>query len=217
MTDYFSVFGLPRRLEVDERELQRRFYALSREHHPDFHQAADSETQDATLQRSALVNRAYRVLRDPLRRLEHVLALEAGGEAAAGRGGLRGPDKPTAPRDLLEEMLEIQETLEEARAAGMSGEAAARVRAERDRLVERRAADDTAVAARAAEWDALCAAGGDRSPLLAWFRERLARRAYLGTVIDDLGEALGEEPESAQSTRGTAQAGAPDPRSRAGR
>src|SRR5688572_11246498 len=100
MTDYFSVFGLPRRLQVDGRELQRRFYALSREHHPDFHQAADADVQEAALQRSALVNRAYRALRDPLSRLEHVLALEAGGEGQAGRGGLRGPDKPTAPRDL---------------------------------------------------------------------------------------------------------------------
>jgi molecular chaperone HscB len=207
-TDYFSVFGLPRRLQVDERELQRRFYELSREHHPDFHQGADAETQEATLQRSALVNRAYRALRDPLSRLEHVLALEAGGEAAAGRGGLRGPDKPTAPRNLLEEMLEVQEALEEARAAGMSGDALERVRAERDRLVARRAADDAAVAARAAEWDTLSASGGDRGPLLAWFRERLARRAYLGTVIDDLGEALGEEPESARSARGVAQAAA---------
>jgi hypothetical protein len=32
--------------------------------------------------------------------------------------------------------------------------------------------------------------------LVAWFKERLAARAYLRTVIDDLGEALGEDTDS---------------------
>ena len=40
MTDYFAVFGLPRKLGVDAEALQRRFYELSRQHHPDFHQRA---------------------------------------------------------------------------------------------------------------------------------------------------------------------------------
>src|SRR5260370_15834737 len=42
MTDYFTVFGLPRKLAVDAPALQRRFYELSREHHPDFHHGADA-------------------------------------------------------------------------------------------------------------------------------------------------------------------------------
>ena len=43
MTDYFAVFGLPRKLAVDGEALQRRFYELSRQHHPDFHQGAGAE------------------------------------------------------------------------------------------------------------------------------------------------------------------------------
>ena len=39
MTDFFQVFGLQRRLAVDTAALQRRFYELSRQWHPDFHQA----------------------------------------------------------------------------------------------------------------------------------------------------------------------------------
>ena len=58
MPNYFEVFGLPRKLSLDLQELQRRFYDLSRRHHPDFHQTAGAEAQAAALEASALVNRA---------------------------------------------------------------------------------------------------------------------------------------------------------------
>lgn len=190
MTDYFTVFGLPRKLAVDADALQRRFYELSRQHHPDFHQGTDAARQAEALARSALVNRAYRALRDPLPRVEYLIALEEGREVREG-----ATEKPRAPRELLEEMLEVQEALEEAKAAGMTGEAAARVREERARLEARHAAEAEAIAARAAEWDRVVDAGGDRRPLLTWFKQRLATRAYLRTVIDDLSEALGERED----------------------
>ncbi len=196
MTDYFAVFGLPRKLTVDADFLQRRFYELSRRHHPDFHQGADAARQAEALARSALVNRAYRALRDPIPRVEYLIALEEG------RGAREGAtEKPTAPRELLEEMLEVQEALEEAKATGMTGEAAARVREERARLEARYAAEADAIAGRAAEWDRLVDEGGDRKPLLEWFKHRLATRAYLRTVIDDLSEALGEQEEGHVSYR----------------
>jgi len=196
VTDYFAVFGLPRKLTVDADFLQRRFYELSRRHHPDFHQGADAARQAEALAQSALVNRAYRALRDPIPRVEYLIALEEG------RGAREGAtEKPTAPRELLEEMLEVQEALEEAKATGMTGEAAARVREERARLEARYAAEADAIAGRAAEWDRLVDEGGDRKPLLEWFKHRLATRAYLRTVIDDLSEALGEQEEGHVSHR----------------
>ena len=196
MTDYFTVFGLPRKLTVDLDALQRRFYELSRQHHPDFHQGTDAAKQAETLARSALVNRAYRALRDPLPRVEYLIALEEGREVREG-----ATEKLRAPRELLQEMLEVQEALEEAKAEGMSGEAAERVREERARLEARYATEAEAIAGRAAEWDRLVDAGGDRTPLLEWFKQRLATRAYLRTVIDDLSDALGEREESDVSHR----------------
>jgi molecular chaperone HscB len=190
VSDYFTVFGLPRKLVVDGEALQRRFYELSREHHPDFHQGTDAARQAEALARSALVNRAYRALRDPLPRVEYLIALEEGREVREGAS-----EKPKAPRELLQEMLEVQEALEEARAAGMTGEGADRVREERARLEARYAAEAEAIAGRAAEWDRLVDGGGDRKPLLEWFKQRLATRAYLRTVIDDLSDALGEREE----------------------
>jgi molecular chaperone HscB len=196
MSDYFTVFGLARKLGVDGEALQRRFYELSREHHPDFHQGADAAGQAEALARSALVNRAYRALRDPLARVEYLIALEEGRETREG-----ATDKPRAPRELLQEMLEVQEALEEAKAEGLGGEAAARLREERGRLEARYAAEADAVSARFPEWDRLVEEGGDRKALLEWFKQRLATRAYLRTVVDDLSDALGEREEDHVSHR----------------
>jgi molecular chaperone HscB len=194
--DYFAVFGLPRKLSVDGEALRTRFYELSRAHHPDFHQGADAEAQAETLARSALVNRAYRALRDPLARVEYLIALEEGRDTREG-----APARPAAPEELLAEMMEVQETLEEAKAAGMDDGACARLREERERLQERKRAEEDALVGRAANWDAVLDSGADRRPLLEWFKARLAARAYLRTVIDDLSEALGEDLESHVSHR----------------
>jgi len=191
MSDYFTVFELPRKLTVDGEALQRRFYELSRQHHPDFHQGADAARQAEALTQSALVNRAYRALRDPLARVEYLIALEEGREVREG-----ATDKPKAPRELLQEMLEVQETIEEAKAEGLGGEAAERLRGERRRLEERYAAEAEAIVARSGEWDRLVDEGGDRKALLEWFKQRLATRAYFRTVIEDLSDALGESEES---------------------
>jgi molecular chaperone HscB len=196
VSDYFTVFGLPRKLTVDGAALQRRFYELSRQYHPDFHQGAAAEQQAETLARSALVNRAYRALRDPLPRVEYLIALEEGREVREG-----ATDKPAAPRELLQEMLEVQEAVEEAKAEGMSPAAGERVREQRARLEARYAAEADAIVGRAGDWDRLVEAGGDRKPLLEWFKQRLATRAYLRTVIDDLTDALGEREESHVSHR----------------
>ena len=185
MNDYFAVFDLPRKLRLDQDALKARFYELSRRHHPDFHQGASAAAQETALTTSALVNRAYRALRDPIARVEYLVALEEGREV---REDSR--ERPRAPRELLEEMLEVQEAIEEARAEGAAG--APRLRAERERLRARYQEEARAIEARGAEWDAAVDTGGDRAPLLAWFKQRLATRAYLRTVIDDLSDALGE-------------------------
>ena len=196
MSDYFTVFGLPRKLGVDTEALQRRFYELSRQHHPDFHQGAGAERQAEVLGQSALINRAYRALREPLARVEYLIALEEGREVREG-----AIDKPKAPRELLEEMMEVQEALEEARAEGLAGDAATRLREERRRLEQRYAAEAATIVDRSAEWDRLVDEGVDRRPLLEWFKQRLATRAYLRTVIDDLSDALGEREDQHVSHR----------------
>jgi DnaJ-domain-containing protein 1 len=136
-----------------------------------------------------LVNRAYRALRDPLARVGYLIALEEGGATGA-------EIRPKPPRDLLEEMLEVQEALEDAKASGLDARAIERLGRQRQSLSSRQAALEASVVARFPEWDRAVDAGADRTALLAWFREALAGRAYLRTVIDDLAEALGEDQET---------------------
>ena len=93
--DFFEVFGLPRKLGIDAAELQRRFYALAREHHPDFHQAAPPEELARVEAASALVNAAYRTLRDPIARVDYLVRLEEGRETKEGAADWRILYKPT--------------------------------------------------------------------------------------------------------------------------
>ena len=61
--------------------------------------------------------------------MEYLVALEEGRDTREGATA-----RPTAPRELLAELVEVQEALEEAMAAGMDEQAGARLRAERERL-----------------------------------------------------------------------------------
>src|SRR3989454_2541833 len=130
--DHFEVFGLPRRLGIDAAQLQRAFYELSRRSHPDFHQAAPPERQAEILEASARLNAAYRVLRDPIARVEYLVRLEEGRDTKEG-----ATVKPKAPPELLEEMFEIQEALQEARAGGLDEAGRAAPVRQRDPLVAR--------------------------------------------------------------------------------
>lgn len=185
MSDFFTVFGLERRLGIDVAALQQRFYALSRRWHPDFHQAAPAEEQARVLEESARVNAAYRALRDPVARVEYLIRLEEGRDTTEGAAV-----KPTAPPALLAEMFEIQESLEEARAGSLDTATRASLAVQRAALQAR--VDETEariVGPLSQAWDA--AAAGQRPAVLGALKEALATRAYLRTVVDDLGGALG--------------------------
>ena len=187
--DHFEVVGLPRRLGMDEADLQRRFYELSRCHHPDFHQGAPPDEQARSLETSARINAAYRTLRDPIRRVEYLVRLEGGEEATTGDGA-----KPKAPPGLLAEMFEIQEALQEARDGGLDETGRAVLQDERARLeVRYREVEARLRGPLSKAWDD--ATSEERPGVLAACRESLATRAYLRTVIDDLAHVLGEGQE----------------------
>jgi molecular chaperone HscB len=193
--DFFEVFGLPRKLGIDAAELQRRFYALAREHHPDFHQAAPADERARVEETAALVNAAYRTLRDPIARADYLVRLEEGRETREG-----DTDRPKAPPALLQEMFEIQEALAEAKAGTLDDATRATLDEHRERLRARLGDEETRLAGPlSARWDA--AAPAERPAVLAAFKDALATRAYLRTVIDDLADALGEREDASVSHR----------------
>jgi molecular chaperone HscB len=58
--DYFSFFGLPRKLTMDLPDLEQRFRALSRQFHPDYFYTASGQERLASLERASYLNDAYR-------------------------------------------------------------------------------------------------------------------------------------------------------------
>jgi molecular chaperone HscB len=125
--DYFSFFGLPRKLNIDTSTLEREFYALSRKLHPDIYAGSKSQEQEWSLEQSSRLNDAYRILKDPIRRTEYLLKLEGvelegQSKAATEEARKTGEKKQIVPPDLLEAVFELNMQLEELRATKKGGE-----------------------------------------------------------------------------------------------
>src|SRR5712692_6053240 len=126
-SDYFSFFGLPRKLRLNESELEKSFYSLSRQFHPDYFMSGDERERQASMERSSMLNDAYRTLRDRVARVSYLLTLEGYKEA-----------EKKAPPDLLEEVFELNMQVEELKAAKKLGDA--------DEVLEARASLEEALA-----------------------------------------------------------------------
>ena len=74
--DYFAFLGVPRKLQLDPADLERRFRELSRQFHPDYFYNATAGERRASLERSSYLNDAYRALKNPVTRLEYLLRVE---------------------------------------------------------------------------------------------------------------------------------------------
>ncbi len=126
--DYFTFFGLPRKLVLNVAGLEKEFYTLSRKLHPDLYSGADSREQEWSLEQSSQLNDAYRTLKDPIKRTQYLLRLEGveleeqsktATEQARASGSLK---KQVVPPDLLEEVFDLNMQLEELRAQKKMGE-----------------------------------------------------------------------------------------------
>jgi molecular chaperone HscB len=191
--DYFSFFGLPQKLQVDLVELEKKFHALSWKLHPDnFGQATERERALAVEQSSQL-NDAYRTLRDPVRRVEYLLQ----------RAGVRkeGTTKQQAPPELLEEVFELNESLDELRSARQSNDGSgmaglkARLEAAQHNFESKLGQVDAELRAAFAKWDAaIDAAAGEaaRAELLAGLNEILNRRSYIRNLVANVQKELME-------------------------
>lgn len=191
-SDYFTVMGLPRKLDLDPKVLEPVFHALSRRFHPDVYRAASPRERMIALENSALLNQAYRTLRDPFERAAYLAQLEEG-------RATEGNEAP--PADLFEEILESQELLADYKFGDADEQQALRprVQAQRDAFqaeYDRRAADLTDRLFK--EWDALQeqqeAEPGRRQELAAQIRQLLGERSYLRRILNSLNEALGDNP-----------------------
>jgi molecular chaperone HscB len=102
-TNYFEFYDLPETFQLDEAALKRRYYALSREYHPDFHATESPERQQEVLRLSTLNTNAYRTLSDADLRMAYIL----------GSHGLLEEGKQSMPSDFLMEVMELNEQIME--------------------------------------------------------------------------------------------------------
>ena len=192
-TDYFTCLGFPRRLTLDPKKLEAKFYEMSRAFHPDFYQAKSPKEQTISLSNAAVLNTAYRTLRDPIQRAEYLLALESGSVKDI---------RTSPPADLFEEILELQDTLEQYRASDRESDQGHRLRetlqTEQQTLERRREEMESQLRHLFSEWDQLQDRGeatsqarAERDRILKQMRELLSHRTYINNIVNDLVNTIG--------------------------
>ncbi len=192
--DYFSVFGLEERLDLDLAALEHEFHRLSRKVHPDrFARSGENERQ-WSLADTALLNDAYRTLKDPLHRTEYLLKLR-GAEIGEEHSGKDRKDPSRVPADLLEEVFELNMQLEEMRMARKMGETDPELQASLEQAKRKFDAlqleVDQDLRTQWQVWDQ-----GDAPARKAAEKTMVAlldRRRYLSNLVRDVTETLGAE------------------------
>jgi molecular chaperone HscB len=168
--DYFAFFDLSRNLLIDTGDLEKRFYALSRQLHPDRFVRKSLEERQYSLDATAYLNDAYRTLRDPIGRAMYLLKLEG---FDIGEQGTKD-----VPPEMLEEMFELNMALEELLESMPEGSGAAYVNGPWVQTTDMLDKADADLKTRFAEWDA-----GHRRETLAEIRGVLNRRKYISNLI----------------------------------
>lgn len=102
--NYFELFEIPVQLKVEKASLPRKYFELSRKYHPDFFVNGSEEEKTLALERSALLNKAFKTFQNPDETIKYVLQW---------KGLLEEEEKYELPPAFLMEVLEINEELME--------------------------------------------------------------------------------------------------------
>ncbi|HTQ95611.1 MAG TPA: Fe-S protein assembly co-chaperone HscB [Candidatus Acidoferrum sp.] len=187
-SDYFALFEIPRKLWIEMSGLEQKFLQLSWKLHPDNFVNAKPEEREVSLKRSSELNDAYRTLRDPVGRLEYLLAIEGARK--------EGQTKQQAPPELLEEVFELNESLDELREAKESGADTAslkqRLEAAEKNFEGKLGEVDAELQNAAREWDKALESNDSvqRNAVKAKLNELLNRRSYVRNLVINVQKEL---------------------------
>jgi molecular chaperone HscB len=200
--NYFSFFGLPRKLNINLVALEKEFYELSRQLHPDLYARADPREQEWSLEKSSQLNDAYRTLKDPIKRTEYLLRLEGveleeqsknASEKARATGEVK---QQVVPPDLLEEVFELNMQLEELRVNKKTGDddpgLVKDLEGHKAQLEKKFEVLSQELKTYWDEWDLLAkdAAEKERGQVRDKLVDLLNRRSYIRNLVRDVNEAL---------------------------
>ncbi len=104
--DHFARLGLPAALDLELATLDRVYFALQRQWHPDRFVTQPAAERAKASSEAASLNEAYRTLKDPLSRAFYLARLNG--------VDLPGDGKTIDDPDLLMEAMETREALHEA-------------------------------------------------------------------------------------------------------
>ncbi|HEX8373361.1 MAG TPA: hypothetical protein VF585_11305 [Chthoniobacterales bacterium] len=181
--DYFQVLRMPQRLVFEEAELKDAWHRAASE--------ADPSKAEA-------IHGAYSVLRDPARRIEHVLALHSRTTASAEQPGARLFDLFFSVASALKAADAVVVQIEAAATALQRAGLAPRLLGSLDELAEARTAVQSQRAAREtslqelaarfprltdADWETLTSLGSDFSFLTKWAGEIQKRETRLQEML----------------------------------
>jgi molecular chaperone HscB len=187
--DYFALFEMPRQLWIEMNGLEQKFLQLSWKLHPDNFVNATEQERELSLKHSSELNDAYRTLRDPVGRVEYLLGIEGARK--------EGEHKQQAPPELLEEVFELNESLDELRKARASGGDLTALKAslqEAENNFQQKLGEvDAELQVTAREWDsALTGDAATRKKIMARLNELLNRRSYIRNLVTNVAKELAE-------------------------
>lgn len=100
--NYFELFGFEVSPVIDTRLLTQRYISLQREAHPDFYTQELTDQQEMAMNKSADINKAYKIFKHEDETLAYFLKVKS---------VLAEGEKFELPPDFLMEMMEINEAL----------------------------------------------------------------------------------------------------------
>jgi molecular chaperone HscB len=107
---YFELFEIPVQLNVNTAPLSKKFFELSKRYHPDYFANENDEVQAEALEKSALLNKAWKTFQNPDATIKYVLQE---------KGLLEEEEKYELPPDFLMEVMDINEQLMDAEEPGV--------------------------------------------------------------------------------------------------
>ena len=100
--NYFELFGIPVQLKPKPAQLSGKFFELSKKFHPDYTANEPAAIQAEALEKSALLNKAWKTFQNSDTTIRYVL-ME--------KGLMQEEEKYELPPDFLMEVMDINEQL----------------------------------------------------------------------------------------------------------
>lgn len=99
--NYFELFNLPEKFQIDSVKLQENYRSLQKEIHPDRFATSTENEKNQSMIKSTQVNDAYQTLKSTTKRAKYILSLH------------KSVEKITLPPDFLMQQMEWEEHLED--------------------------------------------------------------------------------------------------------